>query len=124
MSSTTALQRHPNDRRAGVLGLRFRDMTGEDMPFMARLYRSTREEEMAGLPWSETQRQQFIQMQFDAQHAHYRQHYPAALWLVIETLGQPVGRLYLERWPQEVRLIDIALLPEARGKGYGGAILR
>ncbi|WP_010139366.1 GNAT family N-acetyltransferase [Oceanicola sp. S124] len=120
MQSTTL----PRHHRAQANGLRYRAETDADGTFLCRLYRSTREEEMAGLPWSEAQRQQFIQMQFSAQHAHYRQHYPDALWLIIEAEGGAAGRLYLDYWPQELRIIDIALLPGARGRGYGGAILR
>jgi ribosomal protein S18 acetylase RimI-like enzyme len=36
----------------------------------------------------------------------------------------PVGRLYLDRGGREYRVIDIALLPEQRGQGLGGALLR
>ena len=35
----------------------------------------------------------------------------------------PVGRLYVDRWPREVRIVDISLLPEHRGRGLGGALL-
>ena len=94
------------------------------MGFLCALYRSTREEEMAQVPWSDAEKQQFITMQFEAQHAHYQTHYPEADWLVVERGGQPVGRLYLERWPSEHRIIDIALIPAARGQGFGSAILR
>jgi ribosomal protein S18 acetylase RimI-like enzyme len=34
-----------------------------------------------------------------------------------------VGRLYLGVRDEEVRIIDISLLPSARGQGLGGAIL-
>lgn len=94
------------------------------MPFLARLYRSTREAELDQVPWGEDEKQAFIDMQFDAQHRHYQKHYPDALWLVVEMKGVPVGRLYLERWTSEHRIIDIALMPASRGKGLGQAILR
>ena len=98
-------------------------MAEGDMPFLAQLYRSTREEELTITGWGEDQKQSFIDMQFRAQHTHYQKHYPGALWLVIEKTGSPVGRLYLERWSHEYRIIDIALLPSARGGGLGEAIL-
>ena len=94
------------------------------MPFLARLYRSTREAELDQVPWGEDEKQAFIDMQFDAQHRHYQKHYPDALWLVVEMKGVPVGRLYLERWTSEHRIIDIALMPASRGRGLGQAILR
>src|ERR1700712_971406 len=55
---------------------------------------------------------------------HYQKHYPDADWLVTMHAGQDVGRLYVEHWPSQHRIIDIAFLPEHRGKGYGDALLR
>lgn len=102
----------------------FRVITEADMGFLSQLYRSTREEELSQVPWSEAEKQAFCDMQFDAQHQHYQKHYPDALWLIIEQQRVPIGRLYLERWPKEHRVIDIALCPAARGQGIGGALLR
>ncbi len=99
-------------------------MTAADMPFLALLYRTTREAELAQTPWSESEKRAFIDMQFRAQHEHYQKHYPDALWLIVEQAGRAVGRLYLERWETEHRIIDIALMPAVRGRGMGGAILR
>ena len=93
------------------------------MPFAAALYASTRKEELAPVPWSDGAKARFLRQQHDAQRHHYRTNYPNALWLIVETGGHPIGRLYLERWPSQHRIIDIALVPEARGKGYGTALL-
>jgi GNAT superfamily N-acetyltransferase len=101
-----------------------RTLTDADLPFLARLYASTRMEELAPVDWPETQKAAFLQMQFDAQHAHYRQHYHGTDWLVILRDGEPVGRLYLARWRHEHRIVDIALLPAHRGEGLGTALLR
>ncbi len=38
--------------------------------------------------------------------------------------GEDIGRLYIERWPSQHCIIDIAFLPEHRGKGLGEALLR
>lgn len=110
--------------RTKTMGVVFRPMNPSDMAFLVTLYRSTREEEMATVPWNDEQKQSFISMQFEAQHTHYQKHYPDALWLIIEMDGQPCGRLYLEHWDNEIRIIDIALLPNTRGTGIGTAILR
>jgi len=98
-------------------------MREADLPFLSALYASTRSEEMAQAPWTDEQRAQFLQMQFDFQHKHYQQHYPDADFLMIERGGSDVGRLYLEAWGGEFRIIDIALLPRWRGQGLGSAIL-
>jgi RimJ/RimL family protein N-acetyltransferase len=110
--------------RAAAAGLSFRPVEESDLPFLARLYASTRAQELQPVPWTAAQTAAFLQSQFDAQHAHYRQYYPNAEWLVILRGGVPVGRLYLARWQREHRIIDIALLPEECGQGRGGALLR
>jgi ribosomal protein S18 acetylase RimI-like enzyme len=87
------------------------------------VFASTRAEEVASTGWPEEMQRQFIAQQFDAQHRYYMQHYRDAEWLVIEQEGVGVGRLYVDIWAEEIRLIDISLLAEARGRGIGGAIL-
>ena len=110
--------------RAAALGLVFRRMRPEaDLPFLSRLYASTREDELAPVPWSAEQKAAFLAQQFQAQHSHYMQHMPQADWMVIELGGQPVGRLYLDTRESELRIVDIALMPAQRGRGLGGAIL-
>lgn len=62
-------------------------------------------------------------MQFDAQHRYYLEQFPAAYFLVIEREDTAIGRVYLDRRVDELRLIDIALIPATRNQGLGGALL-
>ncbi|HEY7808810.1 MAG TPA: GNAT family N-acetyltransferase [Allosphingosinicella sp.] len=105
------------------LGLHLRPMTDADLPFLFGLYASTRAEEVAGTGWPPEAQRHFLQQQFQAQHHHYTAHYPDAAWLVVERQGAPVGRLYIEEWPSQIRIIDIALIAEARRKGFGAALI-
>jgi ribosomal protein S18 acetylase RimI-like enzyme len=109
--------------RAAAAGLTFRRIADSDMKFLLRVYKSTRVEELALTTMSDDAKAAFLHMQFWAQHAHYQKHYPEADWLVISRQGEDIGRLYLERWPTQHRIIDIALLPEYRGTGAGEALL-
>jgi ribosomal protein S18 acetylase RimI-like enzyme len=65
-----------------------------------------------------------LRQQFDAQDAYYRAHYANATFDVIEADGKAAGRLYVARWEDEIRIMDIALLPEYRGNGTGTSLLR
>lgn len=101
-----------------------RPATAEDREFLVRLYASTRAEELALVDWTDEQRDAFVRMQFDAQDSQYRQHNPAGTFDVIEVDGRRAGRLYVDRRPTDVRIVDIALLPEFRGRGLGSALIR
>ncbi|MEM7582832.1 MAG: GNAT family N-acetyltransferase [Acidobacteriota bacterium] len=100
-----------------------RPITDADRFFLLQVYASTRADEMAQVPWTDQQKEEFLAFQFDAQHKYYRQHFPQAAFDLILLDEKPVGRLYIDRRQDEIRLIDIALLPQYRGTGLGGAIM-
>jgi ribosomal protein S18 acetylase RimI-like enzyme len=110
--------------RAADAGLTFRRIADADLPFLAKVYASTRADELAVTPMTDAQKAAFLDAQFQLQHAHYQKYYPQADWLVTMRGGEDIGRLYLERWPSQHRIIDIAFLPEHRGKGFGEPLLR
>lgn len=101
-----------------------RRVAPEDDGFLRRVYAGVREEELSVLPWTDEQRDAFLGQQFEAQDAYYRERYRLATFDVIEVDSEPVGRLYVARWDDEIRIMDIALLPEHRGKGLGTQLLR
>src|ERR1700704_4763188 len=101
-----------------------RPITPEDVSFLAGVYASTRAEELAVTGWSEEEKAVFCRRQFDAQSAHYRENYPGASLQIIERDGISIGRLYVAHWEREIRIMDIALLPEYRGSGTGTQLLR
>lgn len=101
-----------------------RAITEVDMPFLRQVYISTRLEELRRTGWNPVQIEAFLTSQFLLQHQHYQQHYTNALFLVLQHGGQDIGRLYLDVWPKEWRIIDISLLPKFRNRGIGGKLLR
>jgi len=101
-----------------------RPITSEDEPFLFRVYASTREEELSVVPWSEAQKAAFLQMQFQAQHAFYAENYTRAQFDVILLDDVPAGRLYVDRREHEIRIVDIALLPDYRRQGIGTLLLQ
>lgn len=105
-------------------GLTLREAMPADDAFLRRAYRSTREAELAGVPWGEATRQAFFDQQFDAQAADYRRRFPRARFLVVELEGAPIGRLYLGEADEVAHILDIALLPEHQGTGFGEALLQ
>ena len=81
-------------------------------------------DELAAVAWTEDQKADFCRSQFAAQDLYYREHYPTCEFLVVELSGKPIGRLYLDRREDEIRVVDIGLLAAERGQGTGGRIMR
>lgn len=105
-------------------GYSLRPESGDDIPFLMRLYASTRAQELAQVAWSAEQKQAFLASQFQAQHYSYRTTIAGCVFQVIEHDGAAVGRLYLEARATRVTIVDIALLPDYCGRGVGSAILQ
>ena len=103
--------------------LDLRPIAPADHEFLLRVYASTREQELAQVAWEPAQKAAFLQMQFSAQHQHYQHHSPATSYDLILVDGGAAGRLYVARWNVEYRIVDIALLPEFRGRGIGTILL-
>ncbi len=104
-------------------GFALRPETDADIPVLMRIYASTREEELAPVPWTDQQKRAFVTQQFEAQRAHYRKYFADCTFDVIEQRGTPAGRLYLQVRQTQLHIIDITLLPELRRRGIGTAIL-
>ena len=116
---------HPmrlDDGSAPVLTLR--EATADDEPFLFRVYADSRREELAGVPWTDAERLAFLASQFVAQSTYYREHYDAATYYVVLADAQPCGRLFVARWPHEIRIMDIALVTARQGFGLGSRLLR
>jgi len=101
----------------------FRAITPEDDKFLYRLYASTREEELSRTTWIEAEKEIFLKQQFTAQHQFYMQQFNRAKFEVVLKNNEPIGRLYVDRREDEIRLIDIALLPKHRNQGIGTSLL-
>lgn len=100
-----------------------RQVEPRDDEFLLSVYASTRAEELAVVDWPEGQKDVFLRHQFAAQTTHYHEHYTGASFDVIEVDGERAGRLYVARWDDEIRVMDLALLPDWRGAGIGTQLL-
>ncbi len=103
--------------------LQLRPIADTDRAFLLHVYASTRQAELALVPWTHEQKAAFLHFQFDAQHRHYQQHFPDAHFSVVLVEQEAAGRLYVHRAEREIRVIDIALLPAHRGAGIGSSLL-
>jgi len=108
--------------RGGVLVLRARQ--DEDEEFLVALYAGTRAEELSQVEWGEGQQYLFVKWQFDLQRREYETRFPDAEYNLIFVDDQPAGRIWIGRDKEQIRLLDIALLPEFQNRGVGTLLLR
>lgn len=108
-------------RDGGLLNLR--PVTAEDEPFLVALYGSTRAEELAQVEWEEGQQEIFVRWQFDLQRREYDTRFPDAKYELILIDGEPAGRIWTGRDEEQIRLLDIALLPQFQKRGAGTILL-
>lgn len=94
-----------------------------DAELLYRIYASTREDELAVVPWEAVQKEAFLRMQFAAQDRYYHATFPAASYDLIVSGEEVLGRLYVDRGEAAWLVLDIALLPEHRGRGIGARLL-
>jgi ribosomal protein S18 acetylase RimI-like enzyme len=95
-----------------------------DEPFLSAVYASTREAELALTNWEEPARRAFLDMQFAAMRRGYADMYPAGEFLIIVLGERPIGRMVLNRMAEDIRVVDLALLPADRNAGFGTFLMR
>ena len=103
--------------------LRFHRVAEADLAFVYALYAQVRAAELAPVPWPQDAKDAFLAEQAALQHRHYVANYPGADLLVVEDGAGPIGRVYLYRTPAEIRIMDIALMPDWRNRGIGTRLL-
>ena len=101
-----------------------RPVTDADQEFLVGVYASTRAAELAQVDWDVSQKDAFIRWQFAMQKQEYDARYPDARYEVILVDDQPAGRIWIGTDDTQIRLLDIALLPEFQNRGAGAFLLR
>ena len=118
------MRRFVGDVLFTIMNPRLRPSRPEDQDFLFRLYASTREHEFSAFAWPPAQQEAFLRMQFNAQQQWYSATYSTAESQIIEQDHGPIGRMIVQREPNTWQLLDISLLPEHRGRGIGGELIR
>jgi len=104
-------------------GLVVRPSRVSDGPFLQGLYQAARPD----LQWIDgdpEQVQQVIAQQFQVQEQGLGDNFPNAMYYVVEKLGTAIGALSTDFGPNEIRVLYLAFVPQARGQGYGRAVLQ
>lgn len=109
---------------ASNLDIQCRLVEEDDKPFLSELYGTTRAAELAQVPWTDEQKQEFIDMQFNAQYTFYNEQFTEAEFGILSKNTVDIGRLYMDQRDDDLRIIDIALMPNYQKMGIGKALLQ
>jgi len=109
-----------NKHNTAVIHLR--PERAEDDAFLFALFCASREAEFAALPLS--QRKSLLRFQYQAQSRDYAARFPHSQHSIVEFGGQAAGRLLLNREADEIRVADIAIVPELQRRGIASDVLR
>jgi ribosomal protein S18 acetylase RimI-like enzyme len=121
-----AVTKYDEDKIASgvnALALRLSPVSSSDEPFLYQTYAGTRTEEMTLTGWNPEQQENFLRMQYEAQRRSYLLQLPNADYSVIRRDEIAVGRLIVDRTPEEIHVVDIALLSEFRAQGIGSILM-
>jgi GNAT superfamily N-acetyltransferase len=110
---------HSIDQTPATSSITFRPVGPDDDAFLLELYASTRADEMRMVPWTAEQQHAFVKTQFTAQQEHYQMKYPMANHEIILSSERPVGHVYVARLAEEIRIVDITVMPRERNRGIG-----
>jgi GNAT superfamily N-acetyltransferase len=101
-----------------------RPVVGDDRSFLLDLYAVTRAAEFSALGWSPEALRAFLEQQYRAREAGWAVSAPDADDRVVIRDGRPIGRVVIDRQPDGIRVVDIALAPAEQGRGIGAVVLR
>lgn len=97
-----------------------RPITAADAGFARSLFGSVRRADFPGLP--EPLVDQLLEQQFKAFEAACRA-WSGVSDLLVELDGRPIGRLVVSRTDEQMLVLDVSLIEDARGRGVGGTLL-
>jgi len=106
------------------LEVSLRPVTDADQEFLIGVYAGTRADELAQTGWDDSQKDAFIRWQYAMQKQEYEARYPDARYDVILVDGVPAGRIWVGADDTQIRLLDIAVIPEFQNRGVGAHLLR
>lgn len=95
-----------------------------DEPFLRHLVVETVTAELGAAAWPEPMRSHLLGIQYTSRRQSHRMNFPEAASQVIEVDGKDAGWVVVDILPDEVRLVEIIVLPELRGRGIGTAVIR
>jgi ribosomal protein S18 acetylase RimI-like enzyme len=102
---------------------RLKPATAADKDFIRHLFKIARADDFACVGLPAPALDTLIEQQFLAQRRGYAARFPNAVSLIVMHRDEPVGRFILDACDRRWHIIDIVLLPSARGQGIGSDLI-
>jgi ribosomal protein S18 acetylase RimI-like enzyme len=106
-----------------VKNLLLRTANFDDELFLKELFYDVRSVEFTQFGFPLEQLKPLITMQYNAQTQSYKAQYPKAENSIIELDNEKIGRLLVNRENKITNLVDISILHNFRGQGFGSYLL-
>lgn len=98
--------------------------SADDESFLRQLIMATVAEELMAATWPEAIRENLLDMQYRARLNSIRANFPQGESSIVLADGQGAGWLFVSTSADEIRLVDIMMLPQYRGRGIGSQLIR
>jgi hypothetical protein len=105
-------------------GLTLRPERPEDEALLFRIFVASKALEFADMPLPQFQKDFLLKQQHVSQLYNWRHTFPSMEQWIIESDGEPVGRLIFSNLPDQILLHDLAMLPGRRGVGGGRTVIK
>ncbi len=94
-----------------------------DYEFLRTLYHTTRPDlRSAGLPTDTLTT--VLDQQFEVQYKHYEQRFGHAEHTIVTLRKKPIGRLWLHTASDDIRIVQVTMLPKYRNGGIGTHLIQ
>src|SRR5712691_5416345 len=112
--------RYNNER---IVKVTCRPAAIDDEAFLYGLITRATAQALGAAHWPEHVRDPLLRTQYQAREQGIAANYPDAARQIILVDGAPAGRLVVSRTNDEIRIVDIAVLPERQNTGIGTAAM-
>jgi len=97
----------------------------EDEALRFELFAAEKASELERIGLAEAQYRSLLEMQYRGRALSYAAQYPEVEeWIVCTQAGSGIGRYLLAKTAKGIRLLDLAVLPQWRGRGIGTGVLQ
>ena len=103
--------------------LTLRPTRADDQEFLYRLFYSVHTEKLRLVPLGEEEKTKLVELMYQGFTRHYSSLAPVSDDRLILLNNESIGRMILLQTREEIRLADLAILPEYRKRGIGSALI-